>query len=563
MVGIRRRGSLRLVDLLGHRLGRGLEQAVGRGRREGAPHDAVGLLLVRQPVLRELVAGLLLGVVLGPLPERQDGLLRLVHDLLAELDGLGQDDLLLGVEERHLADLLEVHPDRVVDADHVRGERVELLLGGLVLLLGVELGGRLLPGLAVGLGDGDVDAQLRGQAVVVGGLVIVVRVLARSAQLLVDVAALAALEHGCDEQLVGGVGGGHGCPPVARGGRWVGCVVVGRAARCRATAVELQALALERQDVLLEPVPGGVVARATSASAARARLNSSSSRSRARSRVSRLWSSAWCERLLGRLAVDRSSEYSVRATVVGGRLQDSPERRPIERRGCRQAGAPRQLPGGRRREQLGRRAGPAALAMSSGWVSSSRRSVASAGSRACSTALGSSAPGLGQHGLEVDLGARVGAVVARRTPALEPAERLQQRPARRRRAARQQLQVAVATDRIGDGAQGGQDRVDDALVGRAPYAGHRSRSAAWSMRNSMIGWGCSVRSRQVSGSSRMTSSGSLPSGRRTTSTSVRRPCARCARSRPRARSAPWPRTWPRPGPPRPRHRPARCVARSA
>ena len=39
----------------------------------------------------------------------------------------------------------------------------------------------------------------------------------------------------------------------------------------------------------------------------------------------------------------------------------------------------------------------------------------------------------------------------------------------------------------------------------------------------MIGWGCSVRSRHVSGSSRMTSSGSLPSGRRTTSTSVSRP----------------------------------------
>ena len=166
-------------------------------------------------MLGELGARLLLGVVLGPLPERQDGLLGLVHDLLAELDGLGEDDLFLGVEERHLADLLEVHPDRVVDADHVRGERVELLLGGLVLLLRVELGGRLLPGLAVVLGDGDVHAQLGGQAVVVGGLVIVVRVLARSAHLIVQVAALAALEDGFDEQLVSGVCGGHGCPPVA------------------------------------------------------------------------------------------------------------------------------------------------------------------------------------------------------------------------------------------------------------------------------------------------------------------------------------------------------------
>ena len=39
----------------------------------------------------------------------------------------------------------------------------------------------------------------------------------------------------------------------------------------------------------------------------------------------------------------------------------------------------------------------------------------------------------------------------------------------------------------------------------------------------MIGCGCSAAARHVSGSSRMTSSGSLPSGSRTTPTSVRRP----------------------------------------
>ena len=95
-----------------------------------------------------LVARLRLGLVPGPLPQREDRLLRLVDDLLAELDRLGQDDLFLGVEERHLADLLEVHPDRIVDADHVGGDRVQLLGGRLFRDLGVELGGRLLPRLS-------------------------------------------------------------------------------------------------------------------------------------------------------------------------------------------------------------------------------------------------------------------------------------------------------------------------------------------------------------------------------------------------------------------------------
>ena len=51
--------------------------------------------------------------------ERDDPLPGRLDELLAELDRLGQDDLFLGGQEGDLADLLEVHPDRVVDPDHV------------------------------------------------------------------------------------------------------------------------------------------------------------------------------------------------------------------------------------------------------------------------------------------------------------------------------------------------------------------------------------------------------------------------------------------------------------
>ena len=75
--------------------------------------------------------------------ERDDPLPRRLDHLLAELDGLGQDDLFLGGQQGDLADLLEVHPDRVVDPDHVGRDRLELLGGGLLDLLRVELGGRV------------------------------------------------------------------------------------------------------------------------------------------------------------------------------------------------------------------------------------------------------------------------------------------------------------------------------------------------------------------------------------------------------------------------------------
>ena len=117
-------------------------------------------------------ARLALGVVEGPLVERDDPLPGCLDHLLAELDGLGQDDLFLGGQQGDLADLLEVHPDRVVDPDHVGRDRLELLGGGLLDLLRVELRGcigRQLRGRVGGavIGDHD-DADVR--AVLADGL---------------------------------------------------------------------------------------------------------------------------------------------------------------------------------------------------------------------------------------------------------------------------------------------------------------------------------------------------------------------------------------------------------
>src|SRR6266571_891321 len=77
--------------------------------------------------------------------------------LLAELDRLGEVDLFLGREQRDLPDLLEIHADRVVDADEVRGQdrrdRVLALelLGLFLFLLDLRPRGR-----ALGLEDLDV-----------------------------------------------------------------------------------------------------------------------------------------------------------------------------------------------------------------------------------------------------------------------------------------------------------------------------------------------------------------------------------------------------------------------
>ena len=104
------------------------------------PGHLVGLLAERQLVLRLGGPGLLLRLVEGPLVERDHRLPGRLDGLLAELDRLGQDDLLLGGQQGDLADLLEVHPDGIVDPDHVRGERLELLGGRLLELGRVELG---------------------------------------------------------------------------------------------------------------------------------------------------------------------------------------------------------------------------------------------------------------------------------------------------------------------------------------------------------------------------------------------------------------------------------------
>ena len=87
--------------------------------RDRVADQLVGLVAERQPVLRLRGPRLALGVVERPLVERHDALPGRLDQLLAELDRLREDDLLLGRQQGDLADLLEVHPDRVVDPDHV------------------------------------------------------------------------------------------------------------------------------------------------------------------------------------------------------------------------------------------------------------------------------------------------------------------------------------------------------------------------------------------------------------------------------------------------------------
>ncbi len=131
-------------------VGRRDQQVLGGLRRDPLRDQLVRLRPVGQAVLRLLGPRLALGVVEGPLVERHDPLPGLLDHLLAELDGLREDDLLLGGQQGDLADLLEVHPDRVVDADHVGADGLEVL------------GGRLLDLLRVELRRG-VDRQLRGR----------------------------------------------------------------------------------------------------------------------------------------------------------------------------------------------------------------------------------------------------------------------------------------------------------------------------------------------------------------------------------------------------------------
>ena len=80
--------------------------------------------------------------------ERDDPLPGCLDELLAELDRLGEDDLLLGGQEGDPADLREVHPERVVHPERIGREHLQLLGGRLAELLSRgcrELLGRRAP----------------------------------------------------------------------------------------------------------------------------------------------------------------------------------------------------------------------------------------------------------------------------------------------------------------------------------------------------------------------------------------------------------------------------------
>ena len=124
------------------------------------------------------------------------------------------------VEQRDLADLLEVHPDRVVDPDQVGGQGLQVLFGlGLLLARG---GGDLL----VGLGDQgrlvvrvqDLDAALFRDGEQLLDLVQVRLGLRDHLQDLVlgdEAFAAALLEQGLDRGVLGGraLAVGAGCGP--------------------------------------------------------------------------------------------------------------------------------------------------------------------------------------------------------------------------------------------------------------------------------------------------------------------------------------------------------------
>ena len=205
-------GALRAGQVeVGHRL----QEPLGGGRGERRPHHPVDVGPVGKLVLLVGGARLALGLVPGPLPEGEDPLLRLLDDLLAQLDRLGQHDLLLGRQQGDLADLLEVHADRVVNPDHVGRERLELLGGRLLGLLGLDLlDGRLDPDRFVGLLDRHLDAEVLDDHRRVLEDVELVLLDAETGVLVA--AARALLEDRGDQAGVGGIVG-HATPPT---GRW-------------------------------------------------------------------------------------------------------------------------------------------------------------------------------------------------------------------------------------------------------------------------------------------------------------------------------------------------------
>jgi hypothetical protein len=91
-------------------------------------------------VLAATYARLGFRAVAGPFEERQDRLPGLQRNLFAELDRLGQNDLFFGTQQGDAADLAQVHPDRVVDLDHVDRKGLELLGGRLLERDGIQPG---------------------------------------------------------------------------------------------------------------------------------------------------------------------------------------------------------------------------------------------------------------------------------------------------------------------------------------------------------------------------------------------------------------------------------------
>ena len=182
-------GPLQLVDLLdqvdgqpdgpalvGHRAGDGLPDPPGRVRRELEALGVVELLdradqaevaLLDQVQERQAVAGVALGqrddqpqvglqqVLLGPAPVDGERLQvtalgrgqlggrigQQVVGVEPGLDPLGELDLLLGVEQRDLADLVEVDPDQV--GGQRRGLLVQVRKTLVDLSAGVDGGGRV------------------------------------------------------------------------------------------------------------------------------------------------------------------------------------------------------------------------------------------------------------------------------------------------------------------------------------------------------------------------------------------------------------------------------------
>ena len=131
---------------------RGDQQVHRAVRADRLVDDPVRLDLERQHVAAVLGTSRRLAVVQRPLVEREDRLLGLGLDLGAELHPLGEDDLLLGGEQRHAADLTQVQANGVVGVEDLG----RLRLG----LLGVGLGG-LRGGCRLGRLGGDLHSHGR------------------------------------------------------------------------------------------------------------------------------------------------------------------------------------------------------------------------------------------------------------------------------------------------------------------------------------------------------------------------------------------------------------------